>query len=204
MIARACFRRRHGEGRTSRPANSRDPMLLWSTSQSSWHLRASPDATLARSGRPDGDVTGSAMKLCGFEVGLDKPLFLIAGPCVIESEAACSSTPPARSRKSPASSASTSSSNPASTRPTAPRATSFRGPGMEEGLRILAEVKTPDRRAGADRRARIHADGRSRRRRRRAADAGVPVPPDRFHPERRAAPASRSTSRRASSCRRGT
>ncbi len=26
------------------------------------------------------------MKLCGFEVGLDKPLFLIAGPCVIESE----------------------------------------------------------------------------------------------------------------------
>lgn len=26
------------------------------------------------------------MKLCGFEVGLDKPLFLIAGPCVVESE----------------------------------------------------------------------------------------------------------------------
>ena len=26
------------------------------------------------------------MKLCGFEVGLDKPLFVIAGPCVIESE----------------------------------------------------------------------------------------------------------------------
>ena len=25
------------------------------------------------------------MKLCGFEVGLDKPFFLIAGPCVIES-----------------------------------------------------------------------------------------------------------------------
>ncbi len=25
------------------------------------------------------------MKLCGFEVGLDKPLFVIAGPCVIES-----------------------------------------------------------------------------------------------------------------------
>ena len=25
------------------------------------------------------------MKLCGFEVGLDQPLFLIAGPCVIES-----------------------------------------------------------------------------------------------------------------------
>ncbi len=27
------------------------------------------------------------MKLCGFEVGLDHPLFLIAGPCVIESAA---------------------------------------------------------------------------------------------------------------------
>ena len=26
------------------------------------------------------------MKLCEFEVGLDRPLFLIAGPCVIESE----------------------------------------------------------------------------------------------------------------------
>ena len=26
------------------------------------------------------------MKLCGFEVGIDKPLFLIAGPCVVESE----------------------------------------------------------------------------------------------------------------------
>ena len=25
------------------------------------------------------------MKLCGFEVGLDRPLFLIAGPCVVES-----------------------------------------------------------------------------------------------------------------------
>jgi 2-dehydro-3-deoxyphosphooctonate aldolase (KDO 8-P synthase) len=26
------------------------------------------------------------MQLCGFEVGIDKPLFLIAGPCVIESQ----------------------------------------------------------------------------------------------------------------------
>ncbi|MBP8139630.1 MAG: 3-deoxy-8-phosphooctulonate synthase, partial [Burkholderiales bacterium] len=26
------------------------------------------------------------MKLCGFDVGLDRPLFLIAGPCVVESE----------------------------------------------------------------------------------------------------------------------
>ena len=26
------------------------------------------------------------MKLCGYDVGLDKPFFLIAGPCVVESE----------------------------------------------------------------------------------------------------------------------
>ena len=26
------------------------------------------------------------MKLCGFEIGIDNPIFLIAGPCVIESE----------------------------------------------------------------------------------------------------------------------
>jgi 2-dehydro-3-deoxyphosphooctonate aldolase (KDO 8-P synthase) len=26
------------------------------------------------------------MKLCGFDIGLDKPFFLIAGPCVVESE----------------------------------------------------------------------------------------------------------------------
>jgi 2-dehydro-3-deoxyphosphooctonate aldolase (KDO 8-P synthase) len=30
-------------------------------------------------------MEGRSMKLCGFEVGLDRPLFLIAGPCVIES-----------------------------------------------------------------------------------------------------------------------
>ena len=29
------------------------------------------------------------MKLCSFEVGLNQPLFLIAGPCVIESESLC-------------------------------------------------------------------------------------------------------------------
>jgi 2-dehydro-3-deoxyphosphooctonate aldolase (KDO 8-P synthase) len=29
------------------------------------------------------------MKLCGFEVGLNQPIFLIAGPCVAESEAMC-------------------------------------------------------------------------------------------------------------------
>src|SRR4029078_1811790 len=32
------------------------------------------------------DDGAGSMKLCGFEVGLDPPLFLIAGPCVVESE----------------------------------------------------------------------------------------------------------------------
>ena len=44
-------------------------------------------AARARSRRTPTDQTGSnTMKLCGFEVGLDKPFFLIAGPCVIESK----------------------------------------------------------------------------------------------------------------------
>jgi 2-dehydro-3-deoxyphosphooctonate aldolase (KDO 8-P synthase) len=44
--------------------------------------KASPARAIAPMGRSCKD---DAMKLCGFEVGLDQPLFLIAGPCVIES-----------------------------------------------------------------------------------------------------------------------
>ncbi|HET7358603.1 MAG TPA: 3-deoxy-8-phosphooctulonate synthase [Rhodanobacteraceae bacterium] len=80
------------------------------------------------------------MKLCGFEVGLDRPLFLIAGPCVIESEQLQVDTAGTLKElcarlgvpfifKSSFDKANRSS------------ATSFRGLGMEEGLRILAEVK---------------------------------------------------------------
>jgi len=54
------------------------------------------------------------MKLCGFEVGLDKPLFLIAGPCVVESRQM------ALNRSS---------------------GKSYRGLGMDKGLEILADVK---------------------------------------------------------------
>lgn len=80
------------------------------------------------------------MKLCGFEVGLDQPLFLIAGPCVIESEQLQIDT--AGTLKEITSKlgipfifkSSFDKANRTS-------ATSFRGPGMEEGLRILAEVK---------------------------------------------------------------
>ena len=80
------------------------------------------------------------MKLCGFEVGLNKPFFLIAGPCVIENESMTMSV--AEQLKETTSSlginfifkssfdkANRSSNN------------TFRGHGIEEGLRILEKVK---------------------------------------------------------------
>ncbi len=80
------------------------------------------------------------MKLCDFEVGLDKPLFLIAGPCVIESEEMAMNTAAALKEltdelqipfiyKSSYDKANRSSTS------------SFRGLGIEEGLRILQKVK---------------------------------------------------------------
>ncbi len=80
------------------------------------------------------------MKLCGFEVGLDRPFFLIAGPCVVESEQLQIDT--AGQLKEITSAlgipfifkSSFDKANRTS-------GTSFRGPGMEEGLRVLAEVK---------------------------------------------------------------
>ena len=80
------------------------------------------------------------MKLCGFEVGLDRPLFLIAGPCVIESMQLQLDT--AGTLKEIADrlgipfifKSSFDKANRTS-------GTSFRGPGLEEGLKVLAEVK---------------------------------------------------------------
>jgi 2-dehydro-3-deoxyphosphooctonate aldolase (KDO 8-P synthase) len=80
------------------------------------------------------------MRLCGYEVGNDRPLFLIAGTCVIESEAMtldvagtlkeiCTRLGVPLIYKSSFDKANRSSKG------------SFRGPGMEEGLRVLAEVK---------------------------------------------------------------
>ena len=80
------------------------------------------------------------MKLCGFEVGLDQPLFLIAGPCVIESrDMALDTAGTLRDicrelglsfiYKSSYDKANRSSGK------------SFRGLGMELGLDILADVK---------------------------------------------------------------
>ncbi len=80
------------------------------------------------------------MKLCGFDVGLNQPFFLIAGPCVIENESMTMSV--AEQLKETTSSlgvnfifkssfdkANRSSNN------------TFRGHGIEEGLRILEKVK---------------------------------------------------------------
>jgi 2-dehydro-3-deoxyphosphooctonate aldolase (KDO 8-P synthase) len=80
------------------------------------------------------------VKLCGFEAGLDQPFFLIAGPCAIESEQLALDTAYQLKEitgrlgipfiyKSSFDKANRSSIH------------SFRGPGMEEGLRILQKVK---------------------------------------------------------------
>ncbi|HEX7559089.1 MAG TPA: 3-deoxy-8-phosphooctulonate synthase [Usitatibacter sp.] len=80
------------------------------------------------------------MKLCGFEAGLDKPLFLIAGPCVVESEQLQMDVAGKLKEmtaelgipfifKSSYDKANRSSGK------------SFRGPGMEKGLEILAKVR---------------------------------------------------------------
>lgn len=81
------------------------------------------------------------MQLCGFDVGEERPLFLIAGPCVIESEAMAMETAASLKEitqdlgipfiyKSSFDKANRSSMD------------SFRGLGIEEGLRILAKVQT--------------------------------------------------------------
>jgi len=80
------------------------------------------------------------MKLCGFEVGLNQPLFLIAGPCVIESEQLQMDTAGTLKEitaslgipfifKSSFDKANRSSGS------------TFRGPGIGKGLEILAKVK---------------------------------------------------------------
>jgi len=80
------------------------------------------------------------MRLCGFEVGLNHPFFLIAGPCVIESRDMALET--AMELKA----ISTELGIPFIYKSSFDKANrssgkSFRGPGMEAGLAILAEVK---------------------------------------------------------------
>jgi 2-dehydro-3-deoxyphosphooctonate aldolase (KDO 8-P synthase) len=81
------------------------------------------------------------VKLCGFEAGIDQPLFLIAGPCVIESEQLAIDT--AGTLKEIAARVGVSfifkSSFDKANRSSID---SFRGLGIDEGLRILSEVKS--------------------------------------------------------------
>ena len=80
------------------------------------------------------------MNLCGFEVGPDKPLFLIAGPCVIESEQLALDTAgqlKAITGKLGINFIYKSSFDKANRTSVA----GHRGPGLEDGLRILGEVK---------------------------------------------------------------
>jgi len=80
------------------------------------------------------------MKLCGFEVGLEHPLFLIAGPCVVESRQMALDT--AGKLKEIAAAVGVpfiyKSSYDKANRSSG---TSFRGLGMEKGLEILADVR---------------------------------------------------------------
>src|SRR6266508_5005213 len=80
------------------------------------------------------------MKLCGFDAELDQPMFLIAGPCVVESmqlqldvagelKAICAGLGVPFIFKSSYDKANRTS------------AMSFRGPGIDEGLRVLDEVR---------------------------------------------------------------
>jgi 2-dehydro-3-deoxyphosphooctonate aldolase (KDO 8-P synthase) len=80
------------------------------------------------------------MKLCGFEVGLSAPFFLIAGPCVIESEELALSTS-AELKKITAELGIPFIYKSSFDKANRSSADSFRGPGIEEGLRILQKVK---------------------------------------------------------------
>ena len=74
------------------------------------------------------------MNLCGFEVGLDKPFFLIAGPCVIESMQLQLDTAGDAARKSPRELGIPFIFKSSFDKANRTSGTSFRGPGLEEGL----------------------------------------------------------------------
>ncbi|MFN0041028.1 MAG: 3-deoxy-8-phosphooctulonate synthase [Burkholderiales bacterium] len=80
------------------------------------------------------------MKLCGFEVGLDRPLFLIAGPCVIESREMAIDTA-GRLKEMAAAVGIPFIYKSSYDKANRSSGTSFRGLGMEKGLQILSEVR---------------------------------------------------------------
>jgi 2-dehydro-3-deoxyphosphooctonate aldolase (KDO 8-P synthase) len=80
------------------------------------------------------------MKLCGFDAGLDRPFFLIAGPCVVESEQLQMDVA-GRLKEITASLGIPFIFKSSYDKANRSSGTSFRGPGMDRGLEILAKVK---------------------------------------------------------------
>ncbi|MBK6862551.1 MAG: 3-deoxy-8-phosphooctulonate synthase [Ideonella sp.] len=80
------------------------------------------------------------MKLCGFDVGIARPLFLIAGPCVVESEQLQMDVA-GRLKEITAALGIPFIFKSSYDKANRSSGTSFRGPGMERGLEILAQVK---------------------------------------------------------------
>ena len=80
------------------------------------------------------------MKLCGFDIGLDKRFFLIAGPCVVESEQLQMDVA-GQLKEITASLGIPFIFKSSFDKANRSSGTSFRGPGMEKGLEILAKVK---------------------------------------------------------------
>ena len=80
------------------------------------------------------------MKLCGFEAGLDRPLFLIAGPCVIESREMAMETA-GRLKEIAAAVGIPFIYKSSYDKANRTSGKSFRGLGVAEGLKILADVK---------------------------------------------------------------
>ena len=124
------------------------------------------------------------MKLCRIRGrACDKPFFLIAGPCVVESEQLQMDVAGQLRDMTKALGipfifkSSYDKANRSSGK-------SYRGPGMEKGLEILAKVR---KEIGVPVLTDVHTDGgdsRGGEARGRAADARVPLPPDGFHPRR--------------------
>jgi 2-dehydro-3-deoxyphosphooctonate aldolase (KDO 8-P synthase) len=95
------------------------------------------------------------MKLCGFEVGLDRPVFLIAGPCVVESESMAMDTA-GRLKELTRSLAIPFIYKSSYDKANRSSGKSFRGPGIDGGLRILDKVR---REIGVPVLTDVHAEG---------------------------------------------
>jgi 2-dehydro-3-deoxyphosphooctonate aldolase (KDO 8-P synthase) len=80
------------------------------------------------------------VKLCGFEVGLDRPLFLIAGPDTLESEQLCLDVA-GKLKEHTAKLGMPYIFKGSFDKANRTSGKSYRGPGMEEGLKILSQIK---------------------------------------------------------------